>query len=155
EIGGGLNYESFSLTAELEVTKAAITGITFADGSFVYDGTPHDLSIGGTLPTGASVSYLGNSRTDAGVQTVTAEIGGGLNYESFSLTAELEVTKAAITGITFADGSFVYDGTPHDLSIGGTLPTGASVSYLGNSRTVACAPPVRSEIGGGLNYESF
>src|SRR5690606_40236079 len=123
---GAQNYECVRLTAELEATKAAITRITSAGGSLALHDALPIFAIAGTLPTGASVSYLGNSRTDAGIQMVTAEIDGGQNYESFSLTGELEGTNATITGITFAGGSFVYDGSSHSLAIAGTLPTGAS-----------------------------
>src|SRR5690606_40231580 len=112
------------LTATLTVTPATITGITFADGSFVYDGTAQSLAISGTLPAGTSVSYADNSRTDAGNQSAMATISGGTNYDDLVLTATLTVTPATITGITFVDGSFVYDGTAKSLAIGGTLPAG-------------------------------
>src|SRR5690606_32128943 len=65
----------------IEVESApAITGITFDDASFVYDGTVQSIAIGGTLPDGTSVTYTNNERIDAGKQTVTARINGGDQY---------------------------------------------------------------------------
>src|SRR5690606_31093180 len=154
-ISGGTNYDNLVLTATLTVTPATITGITFSDGSFVYDGTARSLAIGGTLPAGATVSYTDNSRTDAGSQTAMATISGGTNYDNLVLTATLTVTPATITGITFADGTFVYDGTAQSLAIGGTLPAGASVSYADNSRTDAGSQTATATINGGTNYDNL
>ncbi|TDS58821.1 MBG domain-containing protein [Myroides indicus] len=155
EIDGGTNYEDLTLTAELIIEKATITGITLDDATFIYDGTAKSLAIAGTLPTGTSVSYTGNDQTDAGSYTVTAEIDGGTNYEDLILTAELTIEKASITGISFTDASFTYDGTAKSLMIAGTLPTGTSVSYTGNDQTNAGSYTVTAEIDGGTNYEDL
>src|SRR5690606_14663268 len=117
----GPNFTTLVLTADLTVTPADITGVTFDDASFVYDGTAKSLAISGTLPDGTSVAYANNSRTDVGTQEVTATISGG-NYETLVLTADLTVTPADITGINFGDANFVYDGTAKSLAITGTLP---------------------------------
>jgi len=110
EIDGGTNYEDLTLTAQLTIEKATIAGITFDSSSFSYDGMDRSLAIAGTLPTGTSVTYTGNDQTDAGSYTVTAEIGGGNNYEELILTATLTIEKASITGITLDDANFTYDG---------------------------------------------
>ncbi|MDX3915300.1 MAG: Ig-like domain-containing protein [Pseudosphingobacterium sp.] len=149
----GDNYETLVLKANLTITKAAITGISFQDGSFVYDGTAKSLAISGTLPVGTSVSYENNSRTDVGTQEVTATINGD-NYETLVLKANLTISKAAITGISFQDGSFVYDGTAKSLAISGTLPMGTSVSYENNSRTDVGTQEVSATISGD-NYETL
>src|SRR5690606_5160292 len=130
----------------------SITGISFTDGHFVYDGTPKILLISGTLPAGTSVSYTNNSRTDAGTQTATAAIAGGNNYYDLTLTAELSIQKAAIAGISFPDGNYVYDGASKTLLISGTLPAGTSVSYTNNSRTEAGTQTATATIAGGNNY---
>ncbi|WP_338224309.1 MBG domain-containing protein [Algoriphagus confluentis] len=149
----GSNYTTLVLTADLTVTPATITGITFADGSFVFDGTAKSLAITGTLPTGTSVAYTNNSRTNVGTQEVTATITGS-NYTTLVLTADLTVTPATITGITFADGSFVFDGTAKSLAITGTLPTGTSVAYTNNSRTNVGTQEVTATITGS-NYTTL
>lgn len=149
----GDNYEDLVLTADLTITHATITGITLEDASFVYDGSAKTLAIDGTLPTGTSVSYTGNSRTDVGTQVVTATIDGD-NYEDLVLTANLAVTPATITGITLEDGSFVYDGTAQSLAIAGTLPQGTTVVYTGNGRTDAGTQEVTATVSGD-NYEDL
>ena len=128
----GSNYTPLVLTADLRITPATITGITFEDKSFVYDGNPKSLAITGSLPIGTSVSYVDNSRTEVGTQEVTATITGS-NYTPLVLTADLRITPATITGITFEDKSFVYSGTPKQILVE-NLPQGANVSYTGNDR---------------------
>jgi len=154
-INGGSNYQNQILTATLTVTKGVIAGISFADGSFVYDGTAKSLSLNGVLPTGATVSYTNNAKTDAGVYPVTANINGGNNYQDQILTATLTVNKGVIAGISFADGSFVYDGTAKSLSLNGVLPTGATVSYTDNVKTDAGVYQVNANINGGANYQDL
>src|SRR5690606_32622637 len=123
------NYNDLILQADLTISKADITGLTFEDGSFTYDGTPKSLSVSGVPPTGTTVSYINNSRTNAGTQTVTATINGGNNYNNLTLQADLTITKADITNFTFTDGSFVYDGTPKSLTVTGVPSVGVTVSY--------------------------
>uniref|UniRef100_UPI000B1DDBED MBG domain-containing protein n=1 Tax=Algoriphagus resistens TaxID=1750590 RepID=UPI000B1DDBED len=148
----GSNYTTLVLTADLTITPAAISGITFDDGSFVFDGTAKSLAITGTLPDGTSVAYTNNSRTDVGTQEVTATISGS-NFTTLVLTADLTVTPAAISGITFDDGSFVFDGTAKSLTITGTLPDGTSVTYTNNSRTDVGTQEVTATISGGNHVE--
>ncbi|MEB2779835.1 MBG domain-containing protein [Algoriphagus sp. C2-6-M1] len=149
----GSNYTTLVLTADLTITKAAITTITLADGSFIYDGTAKSLAITGTLPAGTIVAYANNSRTDVGMQQVTATISGS-NYTTLVLTADLTITKAAITTITLADGSFIYDGTAKSLAITGTLPAGTIVAYANNSRTDVGMQQVTATISGS-NYTTL
>ncbi|TJY65521.1 PKD domain-containing protein [Sphingobacterium alkalisoli] len=143
----GANFTTLVFTADLTVTPADITGISFDDASFVFDGTAKSLAIGGNLPAGASVAYTDNSRTDVGTQEVTATISGS-NFTTLVLTADLEITPATITGITFEDASFVYDGTAKSLAIKGTLPAGANVAYTDNSRTDVGTQMVTATISG-------
>src|SRR5690606_18204601 len=149
----GSNYQELVLTAELEITKATIIGITFSDASFVYDGTAKSLAISGTLPVGTDVVYNNNNRTNAGTQQVTATISGS-NYQELVLTAELEITPATITGVNFNDASFVYDGTAKSLAISGTLPVGTDVVYNNNNRTNAGTQQVTATISGS-NYQEL
>ncbi|MCH7399437.1 Ig-like domain-containing protein, partial [Belliella sp. DSM 107340] len=106
----GSNFQTLVLTADLEITAAEITGITFDDASFVFDGSEKSIEITGTLPAGTSVSYADNSRTNVGTQEAIATITGS-NFQTLVLTADLEITAAEITGITFDDASFVFDGS--------------------------------------------
>ncbi|WP_157963344.1 MBG domain-containing protein, partial [Algoriphagus litoralis] len=128
------NFTTLVLNADLTITPATITGITFEDDSFVFDGSAKSLAITGALPEGTSVAYSNNGRTDVGTQEVTATITGA-NFTTLVLTADLTITPATITGITLADQSFVFDGTEKSLAIQGTLPVGTSVTYTNNGRT--------------------
>ncbi|WP_019600750.1 beta strand repeat-containing protein, partial [Rhodonellum psychrophilum] len=130
----GDNFTTLVLTATLAITPATVEGITFENGSFVFDGSAKSLIITGTLPEGTSVSYADNSRTDVGSQTATATITGD-NFTTLVLTATLAITPATVEGITFGNGSFVFDGSAKSLEIEGILPEGTSVSYSNNSRT--------------------
>ena len=154
-INGGNNYQDLILTATLTITKATVTGITLPNDTFVYDGTAKSLAITGTLPTSTSLSYQGNAQTNAGTYTVTATINGGNNYQDLVLTATLTITKATVTGITFPNGTFVYDGTAKSLAITGTLPTSTSLSYQGNAQTNAGTYTVTATINGGTNYQDL
>jgi len=149
----GDNYDDLVLTADLTITPATIIGISLEDASFVYDGSAKILAIDGTLPTGTTVSYAGNSRTDVGTQEVTATISGD-NYDHLVLTADLTITPATINGVTLSDASFVYDGTAKSLAITGDLPDGTTVSYTGNSRTDVGTQEVTASISGD-NYEEL
>ena len=132
-----------SMVFDITIAKAAydMSGITFADDRVTYDGEVHSLAISGTLPGGVSVSYDVSYKVNAGEYTVTATFtGDSANYNAIpDMTAKLTIAKAVydMSGVTFADGNFTYDGQAHSLVISGTLPTGVSVTYAGNDKTNA------------------
>ena len=128
------NYEDLVLNAQLKITTKTITGVEFNSQEFEYDGTAHSLSISGTLPTGTSVSYENNSRSAVGSQEVTATISG-TGYETLVLHATLTINPKQITGVTFENGYFDYDGSEHAILVSGTLPEGVTASYTDNART--------------------
>ncbi|MGS2762042.1 MBG domain-containing protein [Sinomicrobium sp. M5D2P9] len=90
----GSNYDITYEGAVFAITPANLDNIAFNDDEFTYDGAEHTLAIAGELPEGASVTYRNNGRTDAGTQTVTAQINGGANYEDLELTATLTIHRA-------------------------------------------------------------
>lgn len=146
----GSNFTELVLTAELTITPATISDITFENGSFVFDASAKSLTMEGDLPEGTSVEYSNNSRTDVGTQGVTATISGS-NFTELVLTAELTITPATISVITLKNGSFVYDGSVKALAIEGELPEGTSVAYTNNSRMNVGAQEVTARINCG-NY---
>ena len=78
-----------SADKEIEWTIAKATydmsGVTFDDASFPYDGLVHELTISGTLPDGVSVSYTDNARKEIGSQDATATFTGDFdNYEEIA-----------------------------------------------------------------------
>ena len=71
-----------------------MSGVTFADASFVEDGTVRSLAIVGTLPAGVTVTYEGNGQSVPGTYTVTAKFTGDtVNYYQIDdMTATLTIT---------------------------------------------------------------
>jgi hypothetical protein len=126
-------------TVNVSVTSYDMSKVSFNDSSFTYDGEEHSIFISGDLPSGVSVSYQGNQKVNAGEYKVTAKFTGAAeSYTPISdLTANMTIAKASISGISFVGKSFVYDGQPHSLAIGGTLPEGVTVSYAYNGMTEA------------------
>lgn len=103
--------------SEDEVVLKDITGITFEDKTVDYTAELQTIVIIGTLPSGTSVSYTGNSGTEAGEYDATAVIVGD-GYNSLTLTATLTITEVVlkeITGFTFEDKTVTYDGEKHSL----------------------------------------
>ena len=94
-------------TISWTIAKAVydMSGVSFADQTFVYDGKPHAIEIAGTLPKGVTVDYTiadaagnsqpGNSQSAVGVYTVTATFtGDAVNYEPIgSLSATLTIAE--------------------------------------------------------------
>jgi hypothetical protein len=128
------SYNPLTLTAVLTINKAEIKGVSFPNKNFVYDGEVKTAAVSGTLPAGTNVTYTNvdgsafTGHTLPGTYKVNAAVSGA-NYNTLTLPAELFIDKATITGVTFADYSTVYDGTPHSIKINGTLPQGVSVKY--------------------------
>lgn len=155
EIEGGMNYEDMSMTATLTIEAGTIDWIVLNDATINYDGTAKSLAIGGTLPSGASVTYTNNNHTDPGIYTVTALIDGGGNYNDLTMTAILTIAKGNINGVSLLGATYAYDGLEKSLAISGTLPAGTSVSYQNNGHTDAGSYIVSATISGGANYNDL
>ncbi|MDE6047285.1 MAG: MBG domain-containing protein, partial [Anaeroplasmataceae bacterium] len=99
------NEEKFlnpaSKTVTLTIAKADydLSGFTFADVTYTYDGTEHSLKIVGTLPAGVNVSYTNNTLTEIGEIEVTATFTGDENNYNLIApkTAVLKIVKQTIT----------------------------------------------------------
>lgn len=136
----GSNYHGTSIVMSFAVTPATLVGATVTlqnHENLVYDGTEKTVAIksvvlaNGTVLTAYNVTGL--KATNAGTYTVTVTVP---NYEG-SATATFEIAKGTydMSGITFDDVTVEYTGSPVNISISGTLPTGVSVSYVGNGIT--------------------
>ena len=95
-IGESSAWNPAEATMTLTVGKAQITGVTFEDATFTEDGAEHKIELTGSLPEGAAVTYENNVQKAPGTYTATAWIDGGVNYESFELTATLTITKKPV-----------------------------------------------------------
>ena len=144
------------LSANLIILKSDVTGITFSGQTLTYDGQEHSLAISGTLPSGVSVSYQNNGKTNAGEYDVVAHFTVNGNYNDVpDMHATLKINKATISGITFENGTFTYDGQVHNLAISGQLPNGVSVEYTGNGQVNANVYGVTAHINVGGNYNAI
>lgn len=146
------NYLPLDLSASLTITRATFTNITFEDGIFEYDGQPHSIYVIGA-PSEATVTYTNNNKTSVGVYTVTATIKSP-NYNTLTKTATLRILGKEITGITFTDQTFEYDGKSHSIAVSGTLPTGVSVTYTNNGKTNSGTYQVTATLSG-EGYETL
>ena len=150
------------------VTPATLTviGVTFEGGfNGVYDGQAHGVEVQFSgligddtynfiimILDGEDQIVDGNVVTNAGTYTVVAEADsentnyGDVTYENASgesmneYTVTVEKANYDMTGVTFENASFKYDGTEKTITVSGTLPTGAddiqvTVSYSGTNGT--------------------
>ena len=72
------------MTARLVIEKGNydLSGITFKDTTYTYDGTEKSVLVQGTLPAGLTVVYSGNGRINAGTYSVTATFAG--DYDNYT-----------------------------------------------------------------------
>lgn len=112
-----------------------ITGVTFGNASYVYDGEEKGVFIQGELPKGVTCVYTNNKGTDAGVYNAKAVLSGK-GYETKTLTTTLIIEKADITGIAFSSNSVEYDTYGHSLQVVGNVPDGVYVTYMYNGEEV-------------------
>ncbi len=144
-------------------TKENFSGLSLAGDTVDYDGGAHALSLNGTVPEGATVTYTGgedgrNGATNAGVYTIRVTVSKE-NYNDFTATATLTINKLNFTGLSLAGDTVDYDGGAHALSLNGTVPEGATVTYTGgedgrNGATNAGVYTVRVTVSK-ANYNDF
>lgn len=156
-------YAVKTLESKVVINKATydMSGVSFNDMSYVYDGTPKMINVLGELPKGVTVRYeFTGNLVDVGVYEITAIFSGDYNnYEVISeMKATLTITKARynLDGIKFVDETFVYDGNPHSIFIVNEelLPEGVEVIYTNNGQVDAGVYEVVASFNGdGTNYE--
>lgn len=111
-----------------------ITGVSFENLTVYYDGNEHSVTITGTLPEGVSVTYENNVGTETGKYEAVATLSGK-GYKTLILRASLTIADRLITGITFDDLTVDYDGNEHTITVTGTVPDDANVTYENNVAT--------------------
>ncbi|MBO4478982.1 MAG: hypothetical protein J5774_01300, partial [Clostridia bacterium] len=147
--------------AYVTITKATfdVSGVTFADATYTYDGSARSILIGAALNDEISVSYEGNGQTNVGTYPVTAKFTVSNNYNAIdNMTATLTITKARydMTGVTFANVDVVYDGAAKTAVIAGNLPAGVTVAYANNTLTdVGAITATATFTGDSDNYEAI
>ena len=139
-------YNNKTLTATLTISKASFENITFESASFDYDGLAHSIYVS-VAPSFATVTYSNNGKIEIGSYTVTATIKAD-NYNTTTKTAILSIVGKEITGVTFEDATFKYDGKSHSLAVSGELPSGVVVSYSINGKTDSGTYTVTADLTG-------
>ena len=97
------NGESNGQTVVVKIGKATydMSGVSFEDATYTYDGKEKTLEISGELPEGVTVSYENNTLTNAGSVKATAEftVADTEHYNEIDevLYADLTITKATPT----------------------------------------------------------
>ncbi|MDE6075321.1 MAG: hypothetical protein K2G26_02680, partial [Clostridia bacterium] len=137
--------EDRTVTLTIEKAEADLSGVSFDDVTVTYDGELHTIVLKGTLPDYVTVEYLieGEEFTgavDMGTYEVVARftVDTELYIQPEEMTAVLKIDAKAyeLTGITFENATFVYDGEAHSIYISGIeLPDWITVSYTGNEVT--------------------
>ena len=122
------------------IAKAAydMGGVTFASATNVADGARKSIFVSGALPTGVTVAYEGNGRSEPGEYTVTAKFtGDAANYEAIpDKTATLTILEppepVVTNAVPTAIAGLVYDGAAKT-----GVAVGANYTIIGNVATNA------------------
>lgn len=113
--------DNASLNYTIQKATYDMSGISFEDAAFTYDGLEKTLLITGTLPDGVNESYTLNKRTNAGTQTATVIFGADAeNYNPIpNKTATLTINPKALEGTMFSEieGTIYYSGMPITPSV--------------------------------------
>lgn len=92
-----LNPTTKRVSLTIEKADYDMSGVSFSDVTYTYNGTEKTIVISGTLPAGVTVSYENNTLTNAGNITATAKFEG-VDTENYNLipnkTAVLTIDKA-------------------------------------------------------------
>jgi len=108
------------VNGSVKVSQKPVTGITFTDTEFIYNGTEKQITVKGTLPTGATVDYTANKGTDAGTYNATAVVKAN-GYEDLTLNAKMTIKPKNLTVSGLLAENKTYDGTTSAVISGGTL----------------------------------
>ena len=152
------NGNSNDLTYSFVIGKATydMSGVVFEDKTVTYNGTAFSIEAT-NLPTGVTVSYENNGKTDVGVYTVTATFTGNANYNAIApKTATLTIEKATydMSGVVFANRTVTYNGTAFSIEAT-NLPTGVTVSYENNGKTDVGEYTITAIFTGNANYNAI
>ncbi|MCD8397392.1 MAG: YDG domain-containing protein, partial [Lachnospiraceae bacterium] len=137
----------------ITAATATLDGVTDADESSVdvaltYTGTAND----GTVYESTTAPTL------AGTYKVTATISESNYSLTGTTTAKFKIARATydMSGVSFVNMTYIYDGTEKTLTITGTLPDGVTVTYTDNTLTnIGSATATAIFTGDTNNYETI
>ena len=138
-----------------------LSGFSFKT-NFVYDGQYHCVTVEGTLPAGVTVQFVGNEgeklagTNQVGATFAVADTNNYNDIPSQELLLIIERATYDMSGVSFPDGDFMYDGTKHSISIAGALPDGVTAAYVGNGQYTSGVYTVTAVFtGDAANYEAI
>ena len=153
------HYNAASVSFSIAIAKAKynVSGITFTDAQFTYDGNQKTVVIAGTLPSGLAVEYENNKQIVVGEYMATAKfIGDEVNYEMVAnKLARLVIIKAYynVSGLTFEDKTVDYNGQVQKILVNGILPNGLTVEYVNNDNENAGTYVIAARFNG--DYDNY
>ena len=124
--------------AIVEIAEIDLTGVTFEDASFNYDGYPHSI-FAKNVPDDVSVTYENNGVTQVGTHKVIARFNKQ-NYGSSSLKYK-EVVKIATIEIVKAGSALPSDVAEKINSLQFPSEENLTFNYTGESYTASLANP--------------
>lgn len=137
-------YQSCELTVSLTITPAELVGITLKGGTAVYDGKNHgDVFVVTNPYSDAKIEYTClakkynsikeiefiNARTYVLFMSVKKD-----GYADLTLTANLEIKAAEMTGVSAKPLVATYDGNRHDVEFNGLIKRENGDYYYNNSK---------------------
>ncbi len=157
-----IDFDNFVLASNITVYAKwkeldDLSSVKFDSVECYYDGNAHEVEVDeSTLPEGALVTYdKQTSYVDAGEYVVTATIKAD-GYKDLVLSATVKIKKAILQGITFDAVVIDWDGQLHGAFIEyekGELPSGVSVTYVGNGQRDVGVYDITAKFETSENYE--
>lgn len=157
-----IDFDNFVLASNITVYAKwkeldDLSSVKFDSVECYYDGNAHEVKVDeSTLPDGALVTYdKQTSYVDAGEYVVTATIKAD-GYKDLVLSATVKIKKAILQGITFDAVVIDWDGQLHGAFIEyekGELPSGVSVTYVGNGQRDVGVYDITAKFETSENYE--
>ncbi len=140
----GVNYNpigSVELDWEIKPKQVDLSNVTWNyTNNLRYTGYEQTITLQ-NLPNFITALYTGNSQTNAGFYTASAELTYNTNnyvVSNFNVqSVQWQIKKAQVdmSGVTWSSPqSFGYDGNSHSVIVT-KLPQGVSVSYENNDKT--------------------
>jgi len=123
-----------------EVALSNFDNALFESLTVTYNGNEHALAVK-NIPEGTQITYADNKGTNAGTYNATVDLHKN-GYTPKRLTAVLEIQKANIAGVAFADSAVQHDGVLKNIEVSGKVPDGVTVAYTHNGSAFAGASAI-------------
>lgn len=136
-----LKCDTYSTKTQINRTKLDISNIVFENQTVTYDGKSHSITAT-NVPSGVTVTYEGNEKTEVGTYVVKAKFGVNGNFNLIpEKTATLKIVPGEIIkknisecSIALSKKVFTYDGKAKkpSVNIAGLESKDYTISYKNN-----------------------